>query len=605
MSVINEDEGTNVVTRAVLKIINEFFEKDSSDLSFTYSANDGNSLYIMLQSIQDILIKLNSKFLISLEHETNMARNNFSKYHNIIFVEDCKSFLKVFNGTTPNMYDYQGYYIIVLTNYNEIEIKKIFEVLWSFYVVNVNIISKDPEHSDEAKMFTYFPFTEDYCEKVEVLLWNNYTIEAGFKNKKTHFPNKMANLHGCPLKLATVLIPPFVILEKPVVPFGPQLFGLDGLIMHALQKRMNFTLEVTVVRNNSYLWGQLFENGTSTGAIEMIMTGKVNLTIGYYTSSPLRNLKMSGSITYYTSNLVWIVPPSRQITSIEKLMKPFSPTLWSAVIIVFIISFLIISLIGCFSITIQNFVFGRNIRTPSLNVINVFFGGSLVNTPTRNFARTLLCFFMLYCLIIRSSYQGALIQYMQMDSRTPVVASIDEMVRSGYKFYFFKNNYEHVSRLKKVMKRLIFVERETLPLIWADLLIPEFKGALLSSQDHVAYWNKNGFPVKFYTTCKAPLKTINLCIYMKKHSCLTAEINRHILRYNANGLIKIWASQYIDHAYLKERVDDREPQKLQFHQLLGGFQMYAVGIIIGFGVLILEILIKWITKLFAKYSNRF
>lgn len=127
----------------------------------------------------------------------------------------------------------------------------------------------------------------------------------------------------------------------------------------------------------------------------------------------------------------------------------------------------------------------------------------------------------------------------------------------------------------------------------------------MSSEDHVAYWNKNEFPNHFYTISDTKIKTINLCLYMKKNSCLTAEINRKILGFNANGLLKIWALQYVDRAYLKERVNDPEPQKLQINQLLGGFQLYAGGIIIGFGVLIFEIIIKLLTKLFLKYSKRF
>lgn len=137
------------------------------------------------------------------------------------------------------------------------------------------------------------------------------------------------------------------------------------------------------------------------------------------------------------------------------------------------------------------------------------------------------------------------------------------------------------------------------------LLGSDFKGAFVSSEDHVAYWNKLGFPNEFYTICNTKIKVINLCIYMRKNSCLTAEINRQILGFNANGLMRIWALQYIDRAYLKERVKDPEPQQLQINQLLGGFQLYAGGIAIGFVVFILEIIIKFLTKLFHKYSKRF
>lgn len=156
-----------------------------------------------------------------------------------------------------------------------------------------------------------------------------------------------------------------------------------------------------------------------------------------------------------------------------------------------------------------------------------------------------------------------------------------------------------------IYSRLVFINKTELPFLLKKLLNPEFKGALLTSEDHLAYWNNKGFPKKYYTPCNSKLKTINLSIYMRNHSCLAAEISRQIHGLNANGFVKALASQYIDRAYLKERVIVPEPQKLQFHQLIGGFQLYAGGIIIGLGALVLEILYNWITKLFRKYSNRF
>lgn len=449
-NLFNVNQYENAVASAVLKIIDDFFSKETSELSFTYSANSDNSLHFMLETIEDILIKLNSNYLISLQQGTNTA-NSIKKIHNIIHVDDYESFLDVIKNVTPETFDFQGFHLIILTNYDRNTIKRIFEVLWSHYIVNVNIITKEDEFSDESLMFTYFPYTRYFCEKVEPVLSNNYIIDVGFIRNVDHFPKKLANMHKCPLKVATVDIPPFIVIKD--MPDGTtKIFGLEGIMMIVLERRMNFTMEPMVVYD-SYLWGQLYENGTSTGAIEKIMTGAANLTIGYYTSSPIRNLMMSASSIHYTSSLVWVIPPGRQLTSLEKLMKPFSPTLWSAVIVVFFVSFLIVLAIGWFTITIQNFVFGRNIKTPSLNIINVFFGGSLVQTPRRNFARTILCLFMLYCLIIRSSYQGALFKYMQMDSKTPVVENVKDMIHAGFHFYMFKNSYEHIAHFPWISRR--------------------------------------------------------------------------------------------------------------------------------------------------------
>lgn len=141
----------------------------------------------------------------------------------------------------------------------------------------------------------------------------------------------------------------------------------------------------------------------------MVIEKEANFTIGYMSTTVTRNLFMSSSYIYFTSNLVWITPPGRLTTSFEKLFKPFGIILWSSILCMFVFGYLVIKIIKQQVKSVQVFVFGRSNTTPCLNAINVFFGGSLPRLPLRNFARTLLGLFMIYCLIIRSSYTGELL----------------------------------------------------------------------------------------------------------------------------------------------------------------------------------------------------
>ena len=138
----------------------------------------------------------------------------------------------------------------------------------------------------------------------------------------------------------------------------------------------------------------------------MVLEKEVNFTIGYMASTAGRNMFMTSSYIYFTSNLVWITPPGRLLTPFEKLFKPFKIIMWVFILVVFVVSYLVIKLIEQQVRSVQVFVFGRSNRTPCLNILNVFFGGSLHRLPVRNFARTLLGLFMIYCLVIRSSYLG-------------------------------------------------------------------------------------------------------------------------------------------------------------------------------------------------------
>ena len=114
---------------------------------------------------------------------------------------------------------------------------------------------------------------------------------------------------------------------------------------------------------------------------------------------------------------------------------------------------MVVFLLNLRSKSVRNFVYGRNVKTPCLNIANIFFGGSLHLLPTRNFARTLIGIFMMYSLVIRSSYQGALFNFMKGEFREEPVNDLKTMVDQDFTFYVVESSVDSVKNLPEVMKR--------------------------------------------------------------------------------------------------------------------------------------------------------
>ena len=126
---------------------------------------------------------------------------------------------------------------------------------------------------------------------------------------------------------------------------------------------------------------------------------------------------------------------------------------------------------------------------------------------------------------------------------------------------------------------------------------PDFKGTLLTSEDHTAYWNKQNPAQHFFHILKSRITTFNLCIYFPKRSCLTTEVNKNILAFYANGFMTAMASKLIDKKYLTEPVVISKTKQLKMKQLIGGFQLLACGLCICFGIYLLELLSKRSVKI--------
>lgn len=440
------------LTRAVVDIILNFYVKASSNINIIEASKDDESMNSNYDIINEILHNVQSKTVVCLEGYIDLKVMNRIRVYNLLFVDSYESFLQVFRLMTPEYFNYQGFYLIVITEYTSDQyymMQQIFEMLWAKYIVNVNIIWATPMNHNEAIMFTYYPYTDFYCGKAYPIQLNQYRVNRWLHLHSVHFPNKIQNLYGCKLKVSTFPTAPFMMADHDengdLIPDG-----IDGILLRVLAQRMNFTVDLLLVED---LWGKIYDNGTVTGSVKLVVEKQVNFTIGYFATTAIRNKIMTSSYVYFTSNLIFIVPPGRLLSSFEKLFYPFKYIIWSLVTSICLIGFLVIAVLKFQSIRTQNFVYGPGNQSPCLNIVNIFFGGSLHLLPTRNFARYLLGVFMIYCFIVRSSYQGALFKFMQSDSREQPVSNIDEMLQRDFYFYMLDTAEEHVHNLPLVLQR--------------------------------------------------------------------------------------------------------------------------------------------------------
>ncbi|CAO1310415.1 unnamed protein product [Diamesa serratosioi] len=564
-------QNDKTLTRAVVDIVLNFYVKTSSNINIYEAAQDPESMKLNYDIINEILYHVQSKIVIYLEGYIDLKIMNQKRVYNLLFVDSHESFLQVFRLMTPEYFNYQGFYLIVITKYTSDQyymMQQIFDMLWAEYIINVNIIWATPMNHNEAIMFTYYPYTDFYCGKTYPIQLNQYRSNRWLHLHSVHFPNKIQNLYGCKLKVSTLSTPPFMMTREENGETVPD--GIDGTLLRVLSQRMNFSVELTFVDD---LWGNIYDNGTVTGAIKLVVENDANFTIGYYAATASRNKIMTSSYVYYTSNLVFIVPPGRLYTSFEKLFYPFKLKIWSLVTIIMLTGFLVIVLLKFRSIKTQNFVFGRGNQSPCLNIINVFFGGSLHLLPTRNFARFLLGLFMIYCLIIRSSYQGALFKFMQTDSRAQPASSIDEMLERDFLFYMLESVMLNVNELHEIHDKLID---------------SDFKGALLSSEEHAAYLNVISKPNRHYKYSPQVVFAFNLVIYMRQQSCLQQEFNEQILALTGGGFLESWTLRFIDKDRKKEQ-DENEPTQLNMSQLLGGYELLLLGLSIATFTFLMEL----------------
>jgi hypothetical protein len=139
--------------------------------------------------------------------------------------------------------------------------------------------------------------------------------------------------------------------------------------------------------------------------------------------------------TYLQTKIYILITPSEKFTSFEKLLLPFDLTTWCLTILVFLIAFSTIVVINRLGQQLRHLIYGQHVKTPALNIVMIFFGISQVKLPSANFPRMILIFFIYFCLIIRSGYQGVMFEMITSDMHKKSPDTIDDLIAQDFTIY--------------------------------------------------------------------------------------------------------------------------------------------------------------------------
>ncbi|CRL04599.1 CLUMA_CG017667, isoform A [Clunio marinus] len=515
------------------------------------------------------------------------------RLYNVIFIDTFQSFLRLFRRLTSKYFVIDGYFLMIFINGPIDELGEITKSLWNNFIFNVAFLAQTEY---ELNISTFIPFSKPKCDNENCIQNCGDTkpvvidvFNKTFTKNKDFFPNKMENFFNCPVKVVTFNCPPMMMIkydEDKNFDFK----GPDGEMLKLLSKKLNFKIDLIHI-SDLIRWGALYENGTSKGAIAMVINKEADLTLGMYTITYLRTRFMTSSHLYYSVPFIVIVPPGAPLSPFEKLFRPFQIDVWTLLLITFATAVGVVTFVKFQSPRVRNFVFGAGNRSPYLNILNAFVGGSLTSMPTKNFARTLLMMFFLFSIVKRTLYQGALFQFLQSDDRSKEVQSIDELVEEDFDVYMMASSLEHTQNMKFRDQRVV-VTGTVLEERKRETSNPRSKFAVTSSFEQILYFNKMNYKTMTLTVCKEYLFTFQYGIYMRKNSYLEQAFNKQISSYKTSGLIDFWASFFIDMKFFNMKMSYDGPRKLSIEQLLGGFELLFFGYVIGFIIYIFEILSK-------------
>lgn len=348
--------------------------------------------------MQDLFREIGSKIAFRSVNLSQLIQN-VRLFFNIVIINSLDSFEHFASEISSEYFNFGGYYVIIFETASFDDQRFVFKTLWDFYINNVNILTRDKANGF-VTVTTFIPFSEFGCNRTTP------TKIAEFKNGRfihqpnIFFPDKFSNFYKCPLKVSTFESLAPSVLREDFANGSYRLYGKDVEVMTALSYYLNFTNDVFYITPYGG-WGFIYPNGTVTGSIGRAMRREAEYALGNLYLQYNRSLILEFSYTYFLDQLVLVIPPGKPLTSFQKLLRPFNIFVWIALGGTFLCAFLVIGILQFQSERVKECWFGEGVKNPYMNVVIAIFGGTQHLVPSRNFARSLLMIFLLFCLVIR------------------------------------------------------------------------------------------------------------------------------------------------------------------------------------------------------------
>lgn len=383
---------------AIRSIIDEYFAINSPKIDIICFGNQTSGSE-KLES--DLLRSRNTKISFKVSQGGKNNRNQLNGPSILIF-DSAKTFREMQINITWQGHPAERHQHLVY--FPNASFDDFSEVGDTFAIDNVNFLKGDAGKSIE--LVTSFMFSPEMCHKNKFVSINRFTRQNMRWDNSNFYPNKYQNFHGCPLTVGfderdrNKRRPTYVLLVE-----------FSGIFNFELDFKYIDLLKVV-------------QNEAESRDLDLINLSGSN-----------GDLNLVSSIAFAHEIAKLTIPPGEPYSELEKVFLPFKFDVWISILATFAISLVTIQVINLCTPKVQNFVFGRNIRTPTMNVLNIFLCGGQRKIPGRNFARFMLMMFIIWSLIIRTCYQSEYFKHLQSDDRKPRLRTISDLMENNFTLY--------------------------------------------------------------------------------------------------------------------------------------------------------------------------
>ncbi|XP_059223293.1 uncharacterized protein LOC131997048 [Stomoxys calcitrans] len=592
------------VIAACCNIVRNYFALLSDGFMFSSHIEEERLRHDLHDFMRHVLI-CKKDFKVEIENISGDRMMTFNRKFNVIVVDSAKSLRELNPANLTKDYDIQEHYILYLMDAARfsdlyLELHQIFSHFWQYYMLNVIVLVENPD-TQVVDVYTYFPFHDAAsCRHVHVKYINAYGEAWRYPITKSLYPDKVGNLHKCPVTAAVWNTPPYLSFKRH--PNGTiEIHYWEAELLYVLGDKFNFTVALIEPINNQQR-GKQQPDGTINGAMGLMIRRTADLSLGSFRVTLERAAVLTGAESYYqTWQAYAFLKRAQPYTSLEILVYAFDNRTW----ICLVISFLTALLVAYFvQLRYDTSYWARIVMgiprptAPLTNIVMMMTGQAIGALPENTFCRFVLTLWDLFGLLLRTAYQSLLFQLLQSDLYHPAPFGLVDLMSRGCKIVTTNGTYDSVSTVPTFYLRLIEMHiiknvSEQSIFFYVEAHKHECYAGI-SPEDfiihHARVENKRGM----FIVLPEKIFTQHLTIYFTKHTFLIDRFNEVLQNLRAMGLIDFWASNSVDRTYVEVPTEKQVFLPLTMGNLEGIFVTYLVLTALALVIFFVEIVIsKW------------
>lgn len=380
---------------AISTILNEFFVQESPKVDVIFFKDEKRKSG---EIVSGILRHKNESIAMKIM-EGDIRNPSFMKLQmsSILIFDSPKAFKETCNEITWQTHREKLHkHLVYIANASASDIEE--NIKDGFSIDSVDFLVNETEKSID--LVTSFMFSPQACRSNQLMTINKFLRKTLKWESSTFYPSKYRNFHGCELIVATSEDFEENDCRRQILP--------------TIAHNLNYKIEPKIIDPSVPLLMQLLRD------VDLTEVGKRDI-------SRLANDDLIFGPSYALGRATFFVPPGEPYTALEKMFLLFDLEVWIAIIVTLLIALAVIQVVNLMPLKVQNFIYGRYIRTPTFNLVAISLTGAQLKIPGRNFSRFLLMLFIIWSLIFRTCYQSELYKYLQTDMRKPAIKTFDEI----------------------------------------------------------------------------------------------------------------------------------------------------------------------------------